>query len=267
MTAGAAPLAAAGPTTREASGRPAGSAGAPPCGAPNDRADDSSAARRDDRSAMAKSTKLVSAFGFLIAIGGLYKGHELLLIASHSGDSHDSLQKRRSLQRVVPSQSRAEPAPRPSSTTTTAPPATTTPAPSTARPPATAAAAAAAADGSACPPGRRPYHVIMTAASGNYQEWQSRIAYFHYQKQKRLNPCSDIGGFHRLFNNVGGKPDRMMDEIPTILVHQLGHGRCDECDHGFIVMNRPWGVLQLVRGDAWKAIPEVRNSDAFRTHF
>ena len=214
---------------------------------------------------MAKSTKLVYAFGFLLAVGGLYKGHELLLIASHSGDSHDSLQKRRSLQRVVPSQSRAEPAPRPSSTTTTAPPATTTPAPSTARPP--AAAAAAAADGSACPPGRRPYHVIMTAASGNYQEWQSRIAYFHYQKQKRLHPCSDIGGFHRLFNNVGGKPDRMMDEIPTILVHQLGHGRCDECDHGFIVMNRPWGVLQLVRGDAWKAIPEVRNSDAILAQF
>ena len=25
-------------------------------------------------------------------------------------------------------------------------------------------------------------------------------------------------------------------------------------------MNRPWGVLQLVRGDAWKAIPEVRDA-------
>ena len=100
---------------------------------------------------MAKSTKLISAFGFLIAIGGLYKGHELLLIASHSGDSHDSLQKRRSLQRVVPSQSRAEPAPRPS-TTTAAPPATTTPAPSTARPPRRPPPPPPTA--ARCPPGR-----------------------------------------------------------------------------------------------------------------
>ena len=27
----------------------------------------------------------------------------------------------------------------------------------------------------------------------------------------------------------------MMDEMPTLLVNQLGHGRCAECDHG--VMN------------------------------
>ena len=47
----------------------------------------------------------------------------------------------------------------------------------------------------------------MTAATGVYQEWQSRIAYYHYLKQKRLNPCSDLGGFTRLFNNYGGKPD------------------------------------------------------------
>ena len=58
-----------------------------------------------------------------------------------------------------------------------------------------------------------------------------------------------------------------MDEMPTLLVNQLGHGRCATCDHGFIVMNRPWGVLQLVRGDAWKAIPEVRNSDAILAQF
>jgi len=31
---------------------------------------------------------------------------------------------------------------------------------------------------------RNPYHVIMTAASGTYQEWQSRIAYYHYLKLK-----------------------------------------------------------------------------------
>jgi len=98
-----------------------------------------------------------------------------------------------------------------------------------------------------CPPGRRPYHVVMTAATGVYQEWQSRIAYYHYLKQKRLNPCSDLGGFTRLFNTPNAQPDSMMDEMPTLLVKQLGHGRCAECDHGFIVMNRPWGVVQMVQ--------------------
>lgn len=37
-----------------------------------------------------------------------------------------------------------------------------------------------------------------------------------------------------------------MGEIPTLLVKQLDRGNCDECDHGFIVMNRPWGAVQLV---------------------
>ena len=49
----------------------------------------------------------------------------------------------------------------------------------------------------------------------------------------------------------------MMDEMPTLLVNQLGHGRCAECDHGFIVMNRPWGVVQMVRSAHWREkIPE-----------
>ena len=81
-----------------------------------------------------------------------------------------------------------------------------------------------AAAAGACNRTRRPYHVVMTAASGLYQEWQSRIAYYHYQKMKRLNPCSDIGGFTRLFNTPNAQPDSLMDEIPTVLVKQLGHG-------------------------------------------
>jgi hypothetical protein len=100
-----------------------------------------------------------------------------------------------------------------------------------------------------CTRTRRPYHVVMTAAAGLYQEWQSRIAYYHYQKMKRLHPCSDMGGFTRLFNNYGGKPDALMDEIPTVVVKQLGHGHCAECDRGFIVMTRPWGVVQFVESE------------------
>ena len=53
------------------------------------------------------------------------------------------------------------------------------------------------------------------------------------------------------------QPDKLMAEIPTLLVHQLSHGRCDECDHGFVVMNRPWGVVQLVQTEHWRSkIPE-----------
>ncbi|KAL3925618.1 MAG: hypothetical protein SGPRY_003602, partial [Prymnesium sp.] len=56
-----------------------------------------------------------------------------------------------------------------------------------------------------CTRPRRPYHVVMTAASGKYQEWQSRVAYYHYLKQKREHPCSDMGGFTRLFNTPGAQ--------------------------------------------------------------
>ena len=109
------------------------------------------------------------------------------------------------------------------------------------RPPADAVGAAS----SACAQ-RKPYHVLLTAASGVYQEWQTRIAYYHYKKLKKMNPCSDVGGFTRLLNTRRAEPDGLMQEIPTILVRQLDYGRCDECDHGFIVMNRPWGLKQLM---------------------
>ena len=55
-----------------------------------------------------------------------------------------------------------------------------------------AEASAATAAAAGCPATRRPYHVVMTAASGIYQEWQSRIAYYHYQKQ--APPLGGLGG-------------------------------------------------------------------------
>lgn len=107
-----------------------------------------------------------------------------------------------------------------------------------------------------CAAPRKPYHVVLTAASGTYQEWQSRIAYYHYKKLKAENPCSDLGGFTRLLNTPGARPDGLMDEIPTVLVAQLSNGNCDSCDHGFIVMNRPWGVRQLLKLPHFAKIPE-----------
>ena len=128
----------------------------------------------------------------------------------------------------------------------------------------TAAAAAAtrppamevAAPHSACAH-RRPYHVVLTAAAGLYQEWQTRLAYYHYKKLKAAHPCSDLGGFTRLLNTRGAAADGLVHEIPTVLVQQLSQGgSCDTCDHNFVVMNRPYGVVQYVGSDEYAAIEE-----------
>ena len=103
---------------------------------------------------------------------------------------------------------------------------------------------------------RKPYHVVLTAASGVYQEWQTRIAYRQYLTLKEAEPCSDLGGFTRLLNTPDAQPDGLMDEIPTVLVKQLKGGVCDECDHHFVVMNRPWGLRQFLEHPAYARIPE-----------
>ena len=108
----------------------------------------------------------------------------------------------------------------------------------------------------ACPDSRKPYHVVLTAASGVYQEWQTRIAYRQYLTLKEAEPCSDLGGFTRLLNTPDAQPDGLMDEIPTVLVKQLKGGVCDECDHHFVVMNRPWGLRQFLEHPAYARIPE-----------
>ena len=98
--------------------------------------------------------------------------------------------------------------------------------------------------------------MVLTAASGVYQEWQTRIAYRQYLTLKEAEPCSDLGGFTRLLNTPDAKPDGLMDEIPTVLVRQLKGGVCDECDHHFVVMNRPWGLRQFLEHPAYARIPE-----------
>lgn len=103
---------------------------------------------------------------------------------------------------------------------------------------------------------RNPYHVVLTAASGVYQEWQTRIAYKQYLTLKAEQPCSDLGGFTRLLSTPNAASDGLMDEIPTVLVKQLRSGSCDECDHGFVVMNRPWGLRQLLQHPAFAQLPE-----------
>ena len=49
-----------------------------------------------------------------------------------------------------------------------------------------------------CPPGRRPYHTILTSSSGGYQAWQCRMMYHHYQLQRSRDPCGEMGGLTRV---------------------------------------------------------------------
>lgn len=103
---------------------------------------------------------------------------------------------------------------------------------------------------------RRPYHVILPATSQTYQEWQTRIHYYHYLKQRRENPCSDLGDFTRLLSSPDALNDTLAKEIPTYPVKQLRSGRCDECDHGFVVLNRPYGLKQFVLSQRFREIRE-----------
>lgn len=92
------------------------------------------------------------------------------------------------------------------------------------------------------------YHVLLTAA-GFGQQWLARIAYYHYCKIKEENPNSDMGGFTRVLHT--GEPDVWMDVIPTFVALALPPG----VDKGYIVLNRPYGVLQWIEQEMHK-IPE-----------
>lgn len=103
---------------------------------------------------------------------------------------------------------------------------------------------------------RRPYHVILPATKQRYQEWQTRINYYHYLKQRSEHPCSDLGGFTRLLSSQGGTNDTLANEIPTFPVEQLKPGGCEMCDHGFVVLNRPYGFVQFVKSTRFRGLAE-----------
>ena len=99
-----------------------------------------------------------------------------------------------------------------------------------------------------CPATRKPYHVLLTASSGSYQTWQTRLFYYHYVKMKRATgPCSEVGGFTRLLTQPKGTPpDALASEMRTIVVTELN----SQETLGFVVLNRPHSVLvALDRGD------------------
>ncbi|CAI5982451.1 unnamed protein product [Closterium sp. NIES-65] len=64
--------------------------------------------------------------------------------------------------------------------------------------------------------------------------------YFYYNKY-RNDPESEMGGFTRVLHS--GKPDNLMDEIPTVVVDPLPPGM----DKGYVVLNRPWAFVQWIQ--------------------
>ena len=68
---------------------------------------------------------------------------------------------------------------------------------------------------------KSPFHVALTATDAPYSKWQCRIMYYWYKQKKNL-PASEMGGFTRILHS--GKPDNLMNEIPTVVVDPLPPG-------------------------------------------
>ena len=122
------------------------------------------------------------------------------------------------------------------------------PVPAAAAAAAPAAAAADAADAAAATaacPNRRPFHTVLTATGSTYQQWQSRIMYHHWKKQRAAGgACSEMEGFTRLCATRDGRPDGLEAEIPSAFTVELSQQVLASHFH-FGVLNRPNSVKQL----------------------
>ena len=99
------------------------------------------------------------------------------------------------------------------------------------------------------PGAKRKFHVLVTANQAVYVQWQTRVMYYHYKKQRAAQgPDGAMGGFTRILHS--GRPDELMDEIPTVVVENLSN---KGGDHGFVVLSRPYAFVQwaekLARGE------------------
>eukprot|EP00315_Gephyrocapsa_oceanica_P048465 CAMPEP_0185536676 /NCGR_PEP_ID=MMETSP1366-20130426/110064_1 /TAXON_ID=38817 /ORGANISM="Gephyrocapsa oceanica, Strain RCC1303" /LENGTH=851 /DNA_ID=CAMNT_0028148397 /DNA_START=62 /DNA_END=2617 /DNA_ORIENTATION=- len=99
-----------------------------------------------------------------------------------------------------------------------------------------------------CGKQRRPYHTLLTASSGPYQLWQSRVMRHHWQLQRARDPCGEMGGFTRLLTGVKDRPDAFSNEMPTVVVN--------ERRGGYPVINRPSSIVQFVEGGHLDKIAE-----------
>ena len=69
-----------------------------------------------------------------------------------------------------------------------------------------------------CPASRKPYHTLLTATAQVYQQWQCRVMYYHWKKQRALDPagaCTELTGFTRLVAFQDGNPDGARPRLHT----------------------------------------------------
>ena len=106
-------------------------------------------------------------------------------------------------------------------------------------------------------PNRRPYHTVLTTQATVYQQWQSRIMYYHWKKQAAVGgACSEMSGFTRLVASEGGEPDGLESEMPSVFVAQLTTEMLAK--HGqYGVLNRPHSVKQMIDSGALGTIREA----------
>ena len=93
--------------------------------------------------------------------------------------------------------------------------------------------------------GNGKFHVLLTANDSQYQRWQSRIMYYHYEKLRAAHPDSALGGFTRILHS--GHPDPLMHEIPTVIVDPLPPSIGDD---GYVVLHRPYAFVQWLEKHA-----------------
>ena len=118
-----------------------------------------------------------------------------------------------------------------------------------------ASAVVAASEGAKCP-GRRPFHTLLTTQATIYQQWQSRIMYYHWRKQAAASgPCTEMTNFTRLVASEGGAPDGLEGEIPSIFVRQYTTAEIARYGH-FGVLNRPFSVQQFIDNGGLERVVE-----------
>lgn len=94
------------------------------------------------------------------------------------------------------------------------------------------------------------YHIIMTTENSIYGQWMSQVCYYHYQKVRRINQSSAMGGFTRVVHTNGS--DVLQDRIPSIVVSEIPE---ELTLHNYPPLNRPWAYVQIIR-EHWNKFPE-----------
>ena len=107
---------------------------------------------------------------------------------------------------------------------------------------------------SKCPATRKPFHTLLTATAQVYQQWQCRVMYYHWKKQRALDPagaCTEMTGLTRLVAHGQATKDGLEAEMPTFFVKEYGQSDYVRFK-GYRVINRPYSVVQLLASDYWK---------------